>query len=335
MGGDDPIGDRQPQTGAAPRRFFGVERLEDLLEGFRLHPVAVVLHGEGNGIPSVLGNGDTNRIVVLGRVEAVGDQIDDDLLDLLRVHPGDDRAVGDDLDVPVPVARLGLEHFDHTADHLGQVGGGFLAASHPREVEQFRGDALAAERLLFDQLDIFFDDRQLVSARLRIQTRIGDGPQAARERFGRHRDRGQGIIDLVGDPRGQEPDARQPLGPDNLLGALMHLLIEVVADAAEPLGHLVERLGKLQKLILRVDPNPIVKVPRGDPPRTGQKNPQRLKDPDINQPQEDNNQDDRGDEHGDRDLPNDSVADPHGVRKAGQLLMQTGRELFGDLLNLA
>ena len=139
----------------------------------------------------------------------------------------------------------------------------------------------------------------------------------------------------MGDPRGQEPDARQPLGSDNLLGALMHLLIEVVSDAAEPFGHLVERLGKLQKLILRVDPNTIVKIPRGDPARAGQKNPQRLKDPDIDQPQEDNNQDDRGDEHGDRDLPNDSIADPHGVRKTGQLLMQTGRELFGDLLNLA
>ncbi len=69
------------------------------------------------------------------------------------------------------------------------------------------------------------------------------------ERFGAEGDRGQGVVDLVRHSGGQETDARQPLGPDQLPAPFLDLLLEVGVGHADLGRHVVEGFGKVLHLV--------------------------------------------------------------------------------------
>ena len=109
-----------------------------------------------------------------------------------------------------------------------------LGVAEAGEIEQLFRDFLAAESLALDHLQVVGDDLLLL-ARQRLAGG-GRGEQladAAFQRLGAHGDRGQRVVDLVGDAGRQEAHARQLLAPHHLLGALLHLAVQVVADVLE------------------------------------------------------------------------------------------------------
>ncbi len=110
------------------------------------------------------------------------------------------------------------DHLDDALDQAGQVGPLALDVVAAREVEQPLGDALTAERLLLDHLQVVGDDPVIGMFRGTQQP-----VEAMLERLGAEGDRGQRVVDLVRDPGGQEADARQPLGADELAAPLLDL----------------------------------------------------------------------------------------------------------------
>ena len=82
------------------------------------------------------------------------------------------------------------------------------------------------------------------------------------ERLGAEGDRGQRVVDLVRDPGGQEPDARQPLGPDELAAPLLDLPLEVGVGQADLGRHVVERLGQVLHLVAGLQVDLVVERPR-------------------------------------------------------------------------
>ena len=118
---------------------------------------------------------------------------------------------------------------------------------------------------------------------------------AAFERFGAHGDRRQRIVDLVGHAGGQKADAGQLLAADDLLGALLHLAIEIVANGLKARGHVVHGVGQLRHLVVRAQSDAIAEFAGRHAPRTFDQHPQRTKDPGIEQPDENDQQQQRRD----------------------------------------
>jgi len=97
--------------------------------------------------------------------------------------------------------------------------------------------------------------------------------------MGVDQDRGQGVVDLVGDPGGHLAQGTQLLGLEQvilhlpqLLGPLLHPLLqrlspldEVLVGQLEVFGHLVEGVGQLADFVPEADPDLMVEVSLGDP----------------------------------------------------------------------
>src|SRR5262249_2550995 len=89
----DAIYDRESQAGSLPAPFAGEKRLEQMLEHFVGHAAAIV--GEDHFGEFRLSH-QLNRKPSAGfeAVERIGDQIQHDLLDFLRINMADDRLAG-------------------------------------------------------------------------------------------------------------------------------------------------------------------------------------------------------------------------------------------------
>ena len=85
-------------------------------------------------------------------------------------------------------------------------------------------------------------------------------PESAFQRFGAHGDRSQRIVDLVGHAGGQKPHAGQLFAAHHLLGPLLHLPIEVVANLLEAGGHVVQGVGQFGHLVVGLQPDAIGKL---------------------------------------------------------------------------
>ena len=85
----------------------------------------------------------------------------------------------------------------------------------------------------------------------------------------------------MGDPRGQEADARQLLTTDHLAGAELHLPVQIVTDFLEPLRHVVERSGQFRHLVARIELEPEAEITRCHPPRPVAEQTQRPKHPAV------------------------------------------------------
>ena len=77
----------------------------------------------------------------------------------------------------------------------------------------------------------------------------------------------------------QKADAGQLLAADDLLGPLLDLPIEVVADFLEAGRHRVHRLGQLAHLVVRVEANAVVELAGRHLARAFDQRLQRLGDP--------------------------------------------------------
>ena len=167
------------------------------------------------------------------------------------------------------------------AEHLGDI----LHQAHdrrrlaadlaePGEVEKLLGDPLAAERLGLDQLEVAARHPGLVV--------VGhEAGEPALQRFGAHRDRGEGIVDFVGDPRGEKADTRQLLAANHLTRPQLHLPVEVVADLLESLRHVIEGLGELRHLVAAVEVEPESEVAGGHAPGAVAEEAERPKHPAV------------------------------------------------------
>ena len=110
---------------------------------------------------------------------------------------------------------------------------------------------------------------------------------AAFERFGADGDRGQRVVDFVGHAGRQKADAGELLVADHLLGALLDLAVQIVANRAESQGHVVHRPGQFRHLVVRLQLHVIVEIAPGHFPRAADQNLQRPEDPAVEEPHED------------------------------------------------
>ncbi len=88
---DDAIGDRQPQAGALPAAAAGEERLEQVLAALRRSCRSRCPSTTSSALAPLASTVDRHRAARLEAVEAVGDQVQHDLLHFLRADLGDDR----------------------------------------------------------------------------------------------------------------------------------------------------------------------------------------------------------------------------------------------------
>ena len=66
------------------------------------------------------------------------------------------------------------------------------------------------------------------------------------------RDRSQRIVDFVGHAGRQKTDAGQLLAAHHLLGALLNLAIQIVANGLKSGRHVVQGVGQFRHLVVRV-----------------------------------------------------------------------------------
>ena len=229
-----------------------------MLEDLVIHPTAVVGKGHDRRLADPP-DGHADMPVRLDAVEGVDQEVEHDLLDFLRIDHH--RQIG----AVVDLDRAPGEPPD-MAEHLGDI----LHQAHdrrrlaadltePGEIEELLGDPLAAERLGLDQLE--------VAARHPGFVVVGhEAGEPALQRFSAHRDRGERIVDLVGNPRGEEADTRQLLAADHLARPQLDLPVEVVADLLEALRHVIEGLGELRHLVAAVEVEPEGEVAGGHAP---------------------------------------------------------------------
>ncbi len=152
-----------------------------------------------------------------------------------------------------------------------------LHVAEAGEIEQLFGDFLAAEGLGLDHPQIAANELRLLAVAGR------DFRQPAFERFGAHRDRRQRIVDFVGHAGRQKADAGQLLAAHDLLGAHLHLAVEVVANGLKAGGHVVQRAGQLGHFVVAVELNAIAEIARRHDSRALHQHPQRPEHPAIEQ----------------------------------------------------
>src|SRR5207302_7770998 len=98
------------------------------------------------------------------------------------------------------------------------------------EGEELLGDLLAAERLLLDHLEVLADDLLLLGVGRPLAEQV---VEAAFEGLAAKGDAGERVVDLVGDAGGEEADAGEALGADQLPAALVDLLGEAGVHFAQ------------------------------------------------------------------------------------------------------
>ena len=294
MVADDPVTDRKSQAGPLARRLRREERLEEILDRLGRHPAAVVGKTQSHQI-RLAHKLDVQPTTLAGRFQRVGNQVQNHLLDLGTVDLQRTRTGGGKRDRAISEPAHVTHQRQHLVDQIDQVvrcPGGVLAA---REIEQAGGDFLATKRLAANHLGVLTNHRLLIRSRL-AQQRL----EPLLQTLTGHRNRRQRVIDLMSDPRGQEPDTRQAFRANQLTRAVADLAVEVVADVAETIGHLIERLGQLGHLVTSRQLDPVVQVPLGNPTCSLVQGPNRLKDPAIPGVDKGHEQQHRGDGRSDQ-----------------------------------
>ena len=132
----------------------------------------------------------------------------------------------------------------------------------------------------------------------------------------------------------QKADAGQLLAPHHLLGAHLHLAVEVVANFLEPGGHVVHGLGQFGHLVAGVEADAVAELAGRHATRAGNQHPQRAEDPAVREPHEE--QKDQRRRHRRRPFADDQrgVSAPHLVGEAGQLRVQVAGQFRGQRLQL-
>ena len=127
----------------------------------------------------------------------------------------------------------------------------------------------------------------VVAAAVHVVRVVQEFADAAFQRFGAHGDRGQRVVDFVGHAGRQKADAGELLVADHLLGALLDLAVQIVANRAESQGHVVHRPGQFRHLVVRLELHVIVEIAPGHFPRAADENVQRPENPAVEEAHED------------------------------------------------
>src|SRR5260221_7055084 len=155
--GDDAIDNRQAQPRALAAALAREEWFKEMFEHFVRHAAPVIGKddlGEAAGGVQI----DRERTTGLDAVERIGDEIEDDLLDFLRIDGRDDRLARGKRDLLRLIFSQMADHFNHALDQLAKIGGLVLHVAEPREIEQLFRDLLATKGLRLDHPQITADD---------------------------------------------------------------------------------------------------------------------------------------------------------------------------------
>ena len=232
-----------------------------------------------SAIPSAVARRRSGACRPLHRVQGVDHQVEDHLLDLLAVDVGHHGLAGLEDDLLAPVLAHVADHLDHALDQAGQVGPLALDVVAAGEVEQLLGDALAAERLLLDHPQVVADDLGVGVRRPRRASRPRRFSSASEQKA----IEASGLLISWATPGGEEADAGQPLGADELPAPLLDLPLEVGVGDAEPGGHVVERLGQVLHLVAGLEVDLVVERAPGHPADPALEEPDRVEHPAVEQ----------------------------------------------------
>ena len=247
---DDLPAHTQPQAGAAVAVLVGQlgreERLEDLPQVLRGDPGTRVGDLDLDRVAVVaLADFEPQAAAVEHRLAGVDDEVQDDLLDLPRHDHGRRPALEALLDLDAVLAQVLLgENQDllDDGDEVGRLAVGRVVAGEAEHAVDDPGSALAAAQDLLEGLH------------------LGGGGLAAAAHLGVVDDRGEDVVELVGDARREFADAAEPLG-------LQQLLPQGVGLGHRHRGRFLSRHetspGKNRTAPRRVSPGP---VSTGPPP---------------------------------------------------------------------
>ncbi len=85
----------------------------------------------------------------------------------------------------------------------------------------------------------------------------------------------------MGDAGGQKTDAGQLLVADDLLGPLLDLVVQIVADRAKAKRHVVHRRCEFRHFIVRLEPQLVIEIASGHLPRAANQHVQRSENPAV------------------------------------------------------
>ncbi len=147
-------------------------------------------------------------------------------------------------------------------------------------------------------------------------------------------DRSQRIVDFVGHAGGQKAHAGQLLAAHHLLGAFLHLAVEVLAHCLEPGGHVVHGVGQLGHFVVRVERNAVAKFAGRHAPRSLHQHAQRVEYPGIEQANQQRQQQRSQYGHDPAQKNQGSILRTHLVAHAAQTLKQELGQLPREIAQL-
>ena len=133
-------------------------------------------------------------------------QVGEGLVDHRPVEVGEDRGLGQ-VDPVAHVRVAGLLEDDGLADQLAEVEGPALGRGHPRELRELVDDAAEVVGLAHDHVGVLLERGTL---------RADHRAELAAQALGRELDRGERVLDLVGDAPGDVAPRRHALRHDEV-----------------------------------------------------------------------------------------------------------------------
>ena len=182
---DDAVADAQAQAGPLPYGLGGEEGLEDALQVLFRNPDAVVFDLDFDG-PVARAGPDPDVSLVLNRMECVGQQVHEDLVELARVA----LDLGNVAVLPVnfdPVLVLIAQEVERHLQRGVQIDLGDCVRIHARESSQVGDDGVDPARSLGEvvdeRLEVFLDERSSASppSALHLLPILGDRLESSRK----------------------------------------------------------------------------------------------------------------------------------------------------------
>ena len=214
---DDPLDDHQPEPGTfGLRRVMRLENLAELL-GRDARPG--VLEGDGDEAIRA-GHGDFQQAAVGHRLDRVPDDIEERLLDLVRVELDSGQILGTfHLDEHVAVLDLVLEEGERLAEYGGDGAGREAGLRGPDRAQELGDDLVQPRHLVLRHV------HQLLQG---IPPLRRQGVHFALKQLEVDVQRIERIADFVGHAGGEQGQRVEPLGLDRL-----RLVLSVARDVAK------------------------------------------------------------------------------------------------------
>ncbi len=266
--GDDSTGDGETQSSATSIATSCKEGFKQVKFDFVGHAASIVAYRHAHHVAFV-GHFDLDQAkaaIFRKRVQRIGDEVENDLFDLLRTCP--DHGIGDRFESDLAIAVLSqvLNHLHHILDEFGEVHRFlFLRLAHPRKIEQSLGDPFASEGLVLDSSKVGPKDFGIIGMvafrgrSIRMQQIV----QSRFKCFGAPCDRSERIVDFMRDAGCQKSNARQLFVANDFSRSLAYLIIEATLDAQKTLGPHVDGGSKFAQLVLAIDLDAVIESTRG------------------------------------------------------------------------